>query len=592
MHSFSYPLSETIFKARYVFHPEETWEQASSRVSDCIARAESDYIRWSKVFNEEISNGYFMPGGRIWYGAGRPISQLLNCFVIPTEDSREGWAKSVGDNIIIAGTGGGNGQNYSNIRPRGSIIRGTGGYATGSVSLMKIENAVLEEVRGGASRRAARMMCLNIDHPDIEEFLNVKLDLKQLNNANISVVFMNDPEEFFDLVKNDLPLELKWQGQVVKTVSAKELWFKIVANALKNGEPGILNGYLANHLSNISYCRTLVSTNPCGEIFMQPYSTCCLGAVVLSRFVKVKSKASRIVDRIDWDALRHSVTTAVRFLDDVLDITHYPTEDLRKESKATRRIGVGIMGLHYFLLLLGLKYSSEEARELVDKVMGFIKLTAYDASISLAIEKGPFPEFDAEKFCNSNFVRSLKPSLQYKIKTYGIRNCAILTIAPTGTTSMVMEVSSGIEPIFAMAYERKWRDDQAESSTIKTETVVDPLYKQFLLEGLDVSHFEGASDIHPEDHLKMQVVCQKHIDNAVSKTINLPQGMYNQETLSDLYMKYFPLVKGLTIYPMGSRGDSPLTELSEEQARQYVLSGNTTVASDLTNECPSGVCQI
>jgi ribonucleoside-diphosphate reductase alpha chain len=955
VHEFTYPLSKTIFETRYRFYEEETYSLASQRLSEHVARAEKDFTRWSDTFYRDIVEGNFMPGGRIWYGSGRPMGQLLNCFVLPTEDSREGWAKSVGDNIIIAGTGGGVGENYSNIRPRGFPINGTGGQATGSVSLMKIENAVLQEVKGGGGRRAARMMCLNIDHPDIEEFLSVKLDLHQLNNANISVIFMTDPQEFFDLVKGDLPLELRWQGKVVRSVSAREIWHKIVANALNNGEPGILNGFLANHLNNIGYCRSLVATNPCvtadtwittsqgarqvknligkpfeaivdgkaypsptgfvqtgvkstlivktkqgneltltgnhqvlvatgmtratqtnewveakdltpgmkivlhnhrsrslyrgpvndrspdfklgwllgslhgdgnltsltanldywgssaplmialasdflkttvggrsdmngcvqehydrarissrqllklarlhgmnarrkgltesiessdmatgflrgwfdadgsvqgtllkgasvrlsssdleslkaaqrvllrlgvastiyprrpagyrplpngkgwyseyfckpqyeliiandnlevfeqrvgffepakitklkdllsqyfrtpnrerfvtevesvtegmtlpvydcsvpgpeafdanglyvhncGEVFMQPYSTCCLGAVVLSKFVRDNSKAKHVRDRIDWDGLRHSVTTGVRYLDDVLDVTHYPTEDLRKESKATRRIGLGVMGLHYLLLKLGLRYSSQEGRDLVDRVMCFIKNTAYEASVALAIEKGAFPEFDPDKFCATPFIKSLKPSLQYKIKVYGIRNCAIITIAPTGTTSMVMEVSSGIEPIFSPAYERRWRNDTATGTIIKREVVVDPLYKQFLLAGLDTSIFESAADIHPEDHLKMQVVCQQHIDNSISKTCNIPADKYTVETLSDLYMEYLPKLKGITIYPMNSRDDNPLTALSDEQAREYIAAGLAT--ETIADDCVSGTCII
>ena len=305
-------------------------------------------------------------------------------------------------------------------------LSGTGGYATGAVSLMRIENAALTEIKDGGGRRAARMMCLNIDHGDIEEFLSAKLDLKQLNNANISVVFDEDPEVFFNAVRNDETWDLVWQNQTVRTVPAKDLWNKIIHNALKMGEPGILNMHLANQMNNIYYCRKLVSTNPCGEICMQPYSTCCLGAVVLPKFVKKGSRAANVRDRIDWEELHETVSTGIRFLDNVLDVTYYPTVELKNESAATRRIGLGIMGLHYFLLELGLKYSSQEGRDIVDKVMTFIKHSAYDAAIHLAIEKGVFPEYNAEKIMESGFIAGLKPSMRSKIRTCGITELCIL----------------------------------------------------------------------------------------------------------------------------------------------------------------------
>lgn len=618
------PYGKEINGLRYAFTEAETWDEECARVAEHVARAERDYARWAQEFHFELVEGHFMPGGRIMYGCGRNKSQLINCFVTPAEDSREGWGKLTHDNIVIAGTGGGNGTNYSDIRPRGFPIAGTGGYATGPVSLMRVIDATAQQVKGGGGRRAALMMCLNHDHPDILEFLNAKLESKQLpehlyealieagysdadipqhllrgdlSNANISVVFMNEsPEDFFEKVRDDADHELKWQGKVVKTIKARQLWDLVVKNALKNGEPGVLNGYLANKMNNISYCRQLVSTNPCGEIWMQPYSVCCLGAVVLPRFVDFEVLLKhpewplerRIREGIRWDMLHTTVSRGVRFLDDVLDVTYYPLPEVEAESKATRRIGLGVMGLHDMLLLLGVKYSSEEALTVVDKVMAFIKHCAYDTSTYLAVEKGCFTEFDAEAILRSGFIKTLKPSVRNKIADYGLRNCALLTIAPTGTTSIVQGVTGGIEPMFAPAYLRRHKD---QFDTIHGQVVVHPLFEKFVRAGYDVSHFEGASDISPEAHLRLQTVCQRHVDNSISKTVNIPKNKYTPEMLSGLYEKYLPDLKGITIYPEGSRNFTPLERISNEEGIDYIHK-NVSVVTMVEEDCPSGVCEV
>lgn len=511
-----------------------------------------------------------------------------NCFVLPSDDSREGWGKLSSDTLIVSGTGGGVGINYSYVRPRGTPIQGTGGTATGAVSLMRIINSICEEIKAGGGRRSALMFCLNHNHPDVLEFLDAKLDKKQINNANISIVFMDEsPEDFFNKVKNDLDHELVWKGKVVKTIKARELWNRLIDNALENGEPGILNGHLANEMNNIHYARKLVSTNPCGEIFMQPYSVCCLGAVVLPRFVKMDVKGDDPTKKFDWEAFHKTISSGIRFLDNVLTVNYYPIPETEIESKQTRRVGLGVMGLHDMLLLLGLKYSSEEGRAFVDKVMAFMKHAAYDASTYLAVEKGPFPLFDSEQFLKSGFVKTLKPSIRNKIRAYGMRNCAVLTIAPTGTTSIVQGVSSGIEPIFAAAYWRLFKDDNLE---LHREVVVHKLFEDFVRQGKDTSHFEASEEINPEHHFAMQAVCQRHVDNAISKTVNIPKGMYTRETFSEMYMRYIPLLKGTTIYPMESRDDNPLTAINASEAIQYVLNDNAIIEEEQLDNCASGVC--
>lgn len=571
-----------IFQKRYTLHEEEKFLEGCDRLAVCVAGAETNgnVMKYRHEFAELLKHNYFMPGGRIWYGAGRPKGQLLNCFVTPTADSREAWGKSTSDMIIICGMGGGNGTNFSPIRPKGSEISGHKGKATGAVSLMEIINAAGGVIKAGGGRRTALMFSLGLTHGDIEEFLDKKLDLKQLNNANVSVWFDEDPEDFFNLVKKDGILHLKFGGKVIGEVPAKKIWDKIISNALKSGEPGMLNGYLFNKMSNIWYHSPIICTNPCGEIGLCAYDCCCLGAMVLTRFVAD--------GKIDWDLLKTSVTTSVRFLDNVLTVNNYPLQEIKETCHTIRRVGLGVMGLHDMLLMLGLKYSSPSGLEMVDKVMNFIKVSAYEASIELSKEKGPFPAFEAEKYLKGGFAKTLKPSLRAAIKEHGIRNCALLTIAPTGTTSLVCDVSSGIEPMFAPAHIRKYRD----GDELKSELVIHPLFKKFVDDARSVKHFQGAYDLKLRDHFEMQRTCQKHLDNACSKTINLMPGV-SAEELSDMYMEFFPDLKGVTVYPEGSREDQPLTPISLDEAIAAAKGkGEKILMSYTKDNCKDGSCDI
>ena len=581
-------LALEIFRSRHAAHETETWKEAGDRVALHVSNAEVGQDRdvWRARFAEVLHENLFMPGGRIWYGAGRPRGQLLNCFVVPTSDSREGWGKTVSDTIVISGMGGGVGINFSPSRPRDSLIRGTGGKSTGAVSEMVMVNSVGEVIKAGGGRRVALMFCLSLSHGDVVEFMDKKLDRNELNNANVSVVFDDDPERFFDLVRENGLWPLVHQGREVGRMPARVIWDRIVTNALKRregdggGEPGLLNGYLANKMSNIWYVENLVSTNPCGEIWLSPYDCCCLGSVVLPRFVRS--------GKVDWTALKDVVTTGVRFLDDVLTTNTYPLPEIQAKCSQLRRIGLGVTGLHHMLLEIGLPYNEPSGLEFVDDLMKRIKNWSYEASSDIAAEKGAFSLFDTEKFLRSGFVKTLKPSLREKIRAQGMRNCACNTIAPTGTISMVCNTSSGIEPVFAPAYERRFRRGDEKAM----EVVIDPLFQRFVDEGRDVKHFVGAHDISVRDHLEMQRTCQRHVDNAVSKTVNLPHGT-KPETLSDLYMEFFPDLKGVTVYPDGSREDQPLTPLPVDQALNLARNANAkTGASVAEDKCRGGKCDL
>ncbi len=609
-----------IFQKRYALHENETWAEACSRLAKHISSVESSekITKNEALFYEELITNRFMPGGRIWYGSGRSKGGLLNCFVIEPEDSREGWAKLTNDMIIISGLGGGVGINFSKIRPRGSKISGTGGFATGAISLMEIINSAGDVIKSGGGRRVALMECLNIDHPDLLEFLDKKcfkikktkedlytaffkffpnlksdvqfcktlnkslsnqknLDLfynvvkassdKVLQNANVSVVIpKGKQDDFIDAVKNDKDWPLIWRREVLANVKASDIWHTIVDNAYSSAEPGILNLDLAEKMSNIGYIAPLSSSNPCGEIIMSASESCCLGSIVLPRFIEN--------DKFNWDQLAETVTVAVRFLDNVLDANVYPIPEAKAAAQKFRRIGLGIMGLHDTLLLMGLKYSSKEGLDFVDKLCAFIKFSAYEASCFLAAEKGSFPAYEYDGYCKSGFYQSLSKIAKSRIKHNGIRNCALLTIAPTGTTSIVCNVTSGIEPIFAYAYERRYYD----GDEIKTTIVHHDLFKKFVDSKRDTSHFESTYDLSVKDHLEIQKRCQKHVDQSISKTINIPVG-YDKTELYDLLLDYLPFLKGITIYVDGSRGAAPLKSLSLEDASKKIA-------------CPNGVCEL
>lgn len=906
-----------------------------------------------------------------------------NCFVVPTHDSREGWGKTTSDVIVISGLMGGVGINVSPIRPRGYDIKGTGGVATGAVSLMQLINGVGDVIVGGGGRRMALMLCLDLDHPDLEEFLKVKLDLNQLNNANISIVIPDDmpTDQFVRAVREDGDIALSFNGVPSgKSIKAKWLWEKMVENAWQSGEPGILNSYLANKMNNIWYHKPLISTNPCfaaseylltesgyrtfgdlydegientvladnrvtyaddggpesiekwivdtkadqgvssypaspvgltrkmtqivkvntnaglsvrctpdhkigtingmveaqdlengvellvsipeptgsvrdrmpestaekaaflmglitgdgtfgvessgthtanidlwgedsgrmadicasiidslytelyadgmpemtphnawntrklapyhktikddkvrirsawlanflakygftretkhivpemvmrlartdvgrfylaglfyvdgtvndhpnaysvrisqsneatlkqvqlllhangmlsnlylrrdahekqlpddkgghkaqfelivshyrsrfaqtigfaghlekeakvdrlpesksrqaikvvsvesdgtedvfclqqketrtivvggitatrcGEIWLEEYGCCDLGALVLPRFVDN--------GKMDWDALDESVRLGVRFLDNVLTVNHYPLPEIQENCENTRRIGLGVMGLHTMLLNMGMKYDSEEAFEFIDRLFDFIKNVSYDASVNLAIEKGPFTVYDP-RFLDSGFVKTLDYMLRNKIREHGIRNCAILTIPPTGTTSMVSNVSSGIEPLPPAVYWRNYYKPTKDGTRELTkELVVEEAYYQY------PDLIQSAIDVSIESHFKMQKIVQRHIDNAVSKTINMAAD-FPKDAFGDIWLEYLPYLKGTTVYRYGSRENEPIQVIPREQWDGLVSEHisqqveGMTEAEYMALDCPTGVCEI
>lgn len=712
--------SHTIFKERYAFTEDETWSEMCRRVARQAATAETPekVQKYEDKFYDILVSNAFIPGGRILYNSGRPKPQLLNCFIMKHDlDSKEGWATIAHDIILTSMCSGGCGIDFSDIRPRGAEIAGHKGVAPGPVELMKLINNCGEPIRAGGARRVALMFSLDLTHPSIEEFLNVKLKESELKLANISIR-SKDTTAFIKAIHEDLDWELAWKGKYKSIIKARKLWNIICENAWKSAEPGFLNWELVAEENTIYYCSQLVTSNPCitgdtliatadgrnavsikqlteegkdvlvysthlctgkveikwgrnpkvtgkgkeiwkltlddgsyltatpdhkiltkelkyielsklkpgqslfpfnsfdndgyrqvcnievpfkkwkdlqttvdlhnhkvvsvefcgyedvynitvddnhnyhvitnakddkyinssgicikncGEVVGESASSCDLGHLVLTRFVTN--------DAVNWEYMGETIRTAVRFLDNILDVNQFPLPEMRRIAEAHRRIGLGTTGLADMLVLLGYRYGSDEGNKFIDKLYRFISKNAYEASIMLAIEKGAFPACKPELHIKSGFVKRMPPKIKNLIKEHGIRNCSILAIAPTGTVSIVSgNCSSGIEPMMAPGYERSYFDENER----KTELIIHPLFKQFLDEGKDVSHFVGCRELSVRDHMEIQKIVQRHIDNSISKTINMPEH-YSIEDMATVWLEYMPYLKGTTFYRENSR---------------------------------------
>ena len=587
-----------IFKDRYAFTPEETWQEACLRVAHQMAIAEAPDRQKCYVdrFYDVLVKNLFVPGGRIWYNSGRTNPQLLNCFVLdPNKDSKEGWGKSAYDMIVTSMTGGGCGDDFSDVRPRGATIAGQRGAAPGAVELMRLIDGCAQPIRNGGQRRVALMFSLDLSHPDIEEFLSAKLVKGELTHANVSVRSRHT-KAFIKAVKDDGEIELHWKGKYKRPIKARTLWDTIVKNAYNSAEPGFLNWEFVEHESNIYYIEELVTTNPCGELALAKMEPCCLGHIVLSRFV-IQDEGSPLDKGIDYPALGDTIRLAVRFLDDALSVNHFPLNEMKIKSSELRRIGLGTTALADTLAMLGYRYGSEDGNKFVDKLYRFISKAAYEASVLLAIEKGAFPLCNPLKHVESGFMKRMPAKTISLVREHGIRNCAILTQAPTGTVSILSEnCSSGIEPMFAPAYERRYW----EGDVRKMELVFHPLFEKFMLQKKSVEHFVGTHDLTVRDHLEVQRIIQKHVDNAVSKTINLPYD-YPIEDMEKLWLEYLPHLKGTTFYRETTRGyvdpktgevqEPPLSAIPLKDAKKRFKDTHTT-GTEAVMECPSGVCQL
>jgi ribonucleoside-diphosphate reductase alpha chain len=626
-------LQESIFMDKYAYPGETKWKQLAKRVSKAVALPEKREVRdqIEKKFFEAINSADFCPGGRILFGAGRNKYNMLNCYVLDPEDSVESIGKTIADMYKISCAGGGVGFNFSKIRPKGDDIQNIQWSAPGSISVMKMINEIGEHVRAGKNRRTALMSILEVSHPDFLEFLSVKLDRKELTNFNISVAINN---RFISAVENDEDWHFTFEGRhnkyfcynvertnekgevdtimvvakdeddavgradqnhkvgwtdtfanaVLSPLKAKDIWERLLDNAVESGEPGIFNVDLANEFTNVSYFEEMPATNPCGEITLPAYGNCCLGHVNLANMVDMDGN-------IDYRRLARTVRVGVRFLDNVLTANTFPIQECEDVGLRSRRIGLGVTGLHYFLIKAGFKYGSEACLEFLERLFSTIRNEAYKASMYLAREKGSFPKYDFKKLKDEKFMKTIPARIRADIKKNGLRNAVMLTVAPTGTISMVLGVSTGLEPIFAPVYMRKWKT--STPGVFNENIVIDPLFKEMYLRGRDLTHCVGAYDVTPEEHMKVQSVVQAHIDSAVSKTCNLPSD-FKPETLYEDLLSQAHDLKGVTFYRAGSRGNEPLTTVDHTtlDLDALITSGKLQELASSIDTCIEGVCEI
>jgi ribonucleoside-diphosphate reductase alpha chain len=557
------------------FMSGEDWEACARRVGSIVAGTENSKASYyADKFSEMIYEMDFLPGGRILRNAGRPRGSMFNCYHLPIGDSREEIGQFYKDSLILWGEGGGIGVNASSLRPKGADIKGVGGQSSGPVSFLRASDAIAETVESGGSRRAAALALMHVAHPDIMRFIDAKLKHGELSHYNISVAVS---EDFLAAVEADTQWEFKFAQQTYGKIKAREIWDKIIYNMVKCAEPGLLNW--DNLIKNNSYYYDpVMGTNPCGEAVLAPYDVCDLGSLVLPSFITGTVNTN-------WKKLEEVIRLAIRFLDNVIEINKYVLKEIDIKAHNSRRIGLGVMGLAEYLFAKKLRYGSTKAVIEIERLMRFIRDVVYETLVELSDEKGAFPKFDPVAYGKASFVRKLPASLRMNVKKHGVRCVTGLAIAPTGTISLLADVTSGVEPLFRKAYMRRDR--------VGDRMYIQPIYRKFLDDKAKIEDwYVDTDDLKPEDHFEIQSVVQRYVDGAVSKTINMPKGTTSDE-LSRLSLEYVRDLKGVTVYVDGSRDGQILNKVTEKQVKQYLKGDNEiTSAGEESVLCASGSCEI
>jgi ribonucleoside-diphosphate reductase alpha chain len=565
---------------------EETPRELFERVARAVSEGElldggaADARAWEERFYGMMASLEFLPNSPTLMNAGAGVGQLSACFVLPIEDTLESIFGTLRDMALLQRTGGGTGFSFSHLRPAGDLLASSGGAASGPVSFMKIYDCATENIKLGGRRRGANMAVLRVDHPDIEQFIDSKRDGSSLRNFNISVAAT---DEFMAAVRSggEILLRHPSDGRVVGRRSARALFKAICESAWATGDPGLLFIDEIERANPTPEAGRLESTNPCGEVPLLPFESCNLGSLNLARFVTNQKEPG-----IDWDRLRAGIAAGVRFLDDVITVNRYPFENVRRMANDNRKIGLGVMGFAEVCMLLGISYGSERAVEFADHLMAFIAREARAASSRLAEKRGVFP----------NWKQSVYASLGLPL-----RNATQTSIAPTGTISMIANTSSGIEPLFALAYRRR------NVLNGRTLTEFNPIFlREVERQGLDVRAvkeavasegslesvkqvsaelrrlFATALEIPPDFHVRVQAAFQRHVDNAVSKTVNLHPAA-TPDGVSEVYQLAHKLkCKGVTVFRYGS-GSGQVLELGL---------GETSYEREFFTKCDPGACRL
>ncbi|QPH55720.1 adenosylcobalamin-dependent ribonucleoside-diphosphate reductase [Pontivivens ytuae] len=551
MSDFAAPIAQQIWDMKYRFKTAEgepvdrdvteTWR----RIARSLAEVEDDPVAWEDRFYNALKDFRYLPAGRIVAGAGTERSvTLFNCFVMGTiPDSLGGIFDMLREAALTMQQGGGIGYDFSTIRPKGAAVAGVGADASGPLSFMDVWDAMCRTIMSAGARRGAMMATLRCDHPDIEEFITAKRDPARLRNFNLSVLVT---DAFMEAVGADGDWELTFDGKVYRTVKARALWDLIMRSTYDYAEPGVIFIDRINQRNNLYYAEEISATNPCGEQPLPPYGACLLGSINLARLVREPFEAAAEIDEAELDDL---VATAVRMMDNVVDASKFPLPEQRDEAQAKRRIGLGVTGLADALLMLGLRYGSEEAARQTEDWLRRIARAAYLASAQLAAEKGPFPLFDAEAFLASETMQDMDDEVRRAVSKHGIRNALLTSIAPTGTISLFAgNVSSGIEPVFAYSYTRKVLQKDGTRTEEEVSDYAYDLYRKMHGEGPLPDHFVNAQELHPLEHVRMQAAAQKWVDSSISKTINCPEDI-SFEDFKDVYLEAWNTgCKGCTTY--------------------------------------------
>jgi len=567
----------TVAQSRY-FMENETWEDCALRCATTISAADAN-SKFKDQFFEMIYGREFLPGGRILRNSGRSRGSLFNCFHLPIGDSIEEIGQYLKDSLTLWSEGGGVGCNFSSLRPKGDTIMGKGGESSGLVSFIEAANHVSKTIESGGARRAAAIAHVDISHPEVIDFINAKLVDGRLSHVNISVAIN---EDFLNRVETDGTWAFKFKQQTYNSMPAREIWDTIVTNMINNAEPGLLNWDKFTK-NNSYYFAPVLGTNPCGETTLEPYGVCNLGSLVLPNFITNVNT--------NWKRLEQVIELGVRFLDNVTDVNKYVLTKNDIAAHASRRIGIGVMGVADYLFAKKLRYGSEKAVIEIERLMRFIRDKVYESSIRLAVEKGSFPKFDPIPYGKASFVRKLPAAIRMDIKKHGVRNCTMMAMAPTGTISLLADTTSGVEPLFSRAYLR--------SDRVGERIYVHPTYKE-LLDKVDdpkdvkiPDWFVDTSDLKPEDHFEIQVAIQKYVDGSVSKTINVPEET-TKEDLSRLLLEYIYDLKGCTVYRDGSREGQILNKLNNAEVKK-IMEEDREISNSLAPDdvkCASGTCEL